>query len=345
MRPLRVGLLRRGLLDFRRFHIDVPDDHRVRRVKALIEAKSSLQCFDRGPVFVSYKSDDCPARPRSPGTSGSVEVVLVVGRGVEVHDTGHVINVDSAGGDIGRDQRLDFSIFECRQRSLALRLGSASMNSGSVDTHGGQLSRKPIGAVPSATEHDGAVVAFNQARGELHTLVPCCRPEQVLDTRAIIVGVDVVAAGVVLVTAYEHVDLAVEGCREQHGLAIRASGVEDPPDGGKESHVGHTVGFVDHRDVDVFEVNVTPGYQVFQATGSGDDDVGSVAQCFALWFIPRASVYGDDAAVSGGRKRGKFGRHLGSQLTSGDQHKPTRTTGLAVSYPQDQRQAESEGLA
>lgn len=116
-------------------------------------------------MFVADKGHDGAAGTGPTGTSGTVEVVLVVGGGVEVHDAWDVIDVDSTSGNIGRDQRLHFPVFECRQRPFALRLRTTSMDGGSADADGSQLSGEPIGTMPGTAEHDGAIMTFDEPGG------------------------------------------------------------------------------------------------------------------------------------------------------------------------------------
>ncbi len=62
--------------------------------------------------------------------------------------------------------------------------------------------------------------------------------------------VDRVAHRVVQVAIDEHVDSVVEGCREQHLLALARNAIEQTLHSGKEAEIGHVIGFVDHGDLD-----------------------------------------------------------------------------------------------
>ena len=79
----------------------------------------------------------------------------MVGGRVEVDDTGHAVDVDAAGGDVGRHQRTGASAAELRQRSLALGLGPVAVDRGRRNTGGRELAGQTVGAALGPAEHDG----------------------------------------------------------------------------------------------------------------------------------------------------------------------------------------------
>ena len=65
----------------------------------------------------------CASRPPD-----AMNICVAVSRGIEVDDVGDPIHVDPAGGDVGRDQRVDLTGFEPRQSLLALALGLVAVH-------------------------------------------------------------------------------------------------------------------------------------------------------------------------------------------------------------------------
>lgn len=63
----------------------------------------------------------------------AMDVGVAVPRGIEVYDVGDAPDIDPAGGDIGRDERVDHARFEARQSLLALALGFVAVHRGSLD--------------------------------------------------------------------------------------------------------------------------------------------------------------------------------------------------------------------
>jgi hypothetical protein len=66
----------------------------------------------------------------------------------------NVIDVDTTGNNIGRNQGLNFALAERFQGSLALCLAAVTVNSRSFDAVVAQLLREAICAVAGANEHD-----------------------------------------------------------------------------------------------------------------------------------------------------------------------------------------------
>ena len=62
------------------------------------------------------------------GAADAVHVGLGVVRRVEVDHVRDAADVDSAGGDVGRDQRVDLEGLELRERALALALGLVAVH-------------------------------------------------------------------------------------------------------------------------------------------------------------------------------------------------------------------------
>ncbi|CAB4787711.1 unannotated protein [freshwater metagenome] len=68
---------------------------------------------------------------------------------------------------------------------------------------------------------------------------------------------------------------------------------------GHEAHVGHAVGFVQHENVELRNIDFTAVTQVNQATGGGDDDVSTLADVFDLTFDIGSAVDRNQAQTNG----------------------------------------------
>ena len=97
------------------------------------------------------------------GARGAADAVHVAFRNVgqvEVDDVADAFDVDAAGGDVGRDERLDPAVAEVLQHALALVLRLVA-----VDCFGGvaildQAADDLVGAVFGAGEHQHAIDVF-----------------------------------------------------------------------------------------------------------------------------------------------------------------------------------------
>src|SRR4051812_43040783 len=97
------------------------------------------------------------AGPR--GAARTVEVVLVVGRGVDVHHQGHVVHVDATGRHVGGDQHRDLALAEVRQGAGAGRLGLSAVQGAGAYADTGQPLGQRVHSVLGPHEHDRATLA------------------------------------------------------------------------------------------------------------------------------------------------------------------------------------------
>ena len=89
------------------------------------------------------------------------------------------------------------------------------------------------------------------------------------------------------------IDFLGECGGEQHRLPFGRHEFQDPFDRGQETHVEHAVGFIQYKDFDIAEFDMTLFGQVQQTPGAGHDDLDAITQ--------RADLPGrSNAAVNGG---------------------------------------------
>ena len=97
--------------------------------------------------------------------------------------------------------------------------------------------------------------------------------------------------GVLEVALDQTVNGTVEGGREEQRLVgTSVDATKHPLHLGHEAHVGHAVSFVQHENVELRDIELTAITQVNQATGGGDDDIGTLADVFDLTFDVGAAV-------------------------------------------------------
>ena len=115
-----------------------------------------------------------------------------------------------------------------------------------------------------------------------------------------------------------------------------------------EAHVEHAVGFVEHQDLDVREVDVVLLLQVEQAAGRGHQDVDAAADAVDLRVLAHAAEDhgGAELQVLAVGLHGFF--HLGGEFARGGEHQGADGAGLlrrAAAEQLQHGQGEGGGLA
>ena len=227
-------------------------------------------------------------------------------------------------------------------------LPQVAVQFGGGDAGLGELAGEPLGAVLGPGEDQRPLVAADQ-RGDAPRA--CWRrldgEHVVLDLGRGGVLVDRVQHRVAEEAAGEHVDGGVEGGGEQHPLAAVRRRLEQPPDDRQEAEVGHLVGLVDDRDLDVGQVALALADQVGEPAGGGDDDVGPPLQRVHLRAVGDAAVDGGDPQAHRPRERLEHLGHLGGELAGRHEDEAARPArdGRPAGQPGDQRKGEAQGLA
>jgi hypothetical protein len=93
----------------------------------------------------------------------------------------------------------------------------------------------------------------------------------------VLVGVDLVALGVTLISTDELFDVAIQGGGEEQRLTVLLYLVEDLPHNRHESHVSHSVSLIDDDDLDITEADGALVHKVHEASGTGHRNVDSTA--------------------------------------------------------------------
>ena len=92
---------------------------------------------------------------------------------------------------------------------------------------------------------------------------------------------------------------------EKHKVWRRfGQNIDNPLDGGQKTHVQHTVGFVEHQDLDIPQVNQFAADEILQASGRGDYQSCTNADTLNLRFLINAADY-----------QRRFGRGLAAQAS------------------------------
>jgi hypothetical protein len=236
-------------------------------------------------LVIADKADRDAVRTRTRGAADAVDILVGhIGQLVIEHmaDAG---DVDTARGDIGRDQHLQMAVAETLHRGGALALALVAMDRGGLDACARQMADNAVGTMFGAGEDQRAVDASSFRRW--------------LSKRLLFALVD---KGHILLDAfrrgrrrgYRNADRIVEetvaqfgnrlghGGREKQALALFGEQQVDPLERVDEAKVHHLVGFVEDEDLDILQAQRALFDQVEQAARRGDKDVGAGLQLLLL---------------------------------------------------------------
>ena len=297
-------------------------------------------------VGVTDEGHDEPARSGTRGATRTVQVGLAVFRGVVVQHARDPVDVDAARGDVGGDQRCDATDLERGERPVTLVLRPSAVDR--RGSHAGlvELGGQTISAPACTTEHDGRSGGRDQLGRDTGPLGAVDPPEHVMGAATVGLGdADVVANCVVLILAGEDLDRAVERRREQHRLTARRCLVEQTSNLGQEPHVSHAIGFVDHDDLNVAEVEGILAQEVGQSTRTCDEHVDTPVELAALAVVADAAVDRTDAQPARRGERLEFAADLRGQFTRRCEDQRGRLTFARLVDADEERDTERDRLA
>jgi hypothetical protein len=224
------------------------------------------------------------------------------------------------------------------------------MDDGGRDASPLELGRDAIGSVLGSAEHDRCAVVVDEINGHADSVLALCRHEVVDGAVGVNgVGLDLAPLRVALVALDEHVDVTVEGRREQQRLSIMTDLIQDALHLRQETHVGHAVGFVDDDHLDLVETQIAAAHEIRQTAGARHGHVDSTAQRLQLLREAHASVERGDGALTCRQQRPKLAVNLGGQFASRDKNqrpgssRPGPAHSLCHSDAKRQRLARTSG--
>ena len=273
---------------------------------------------------------------------------------LKVHHVRQLVDVDAARGNVGRHQHLQFASLE-----LAQGTGAGTLALVAVDGHGGdafllQELHQAVGAVLHAREHQHLVpvVLLDQVRQQILLLVATDRVHFLGDG----LGGGVATGHLnhlrrIQQTLGQGLDLIRKGGREQQALLLRWQDGQHLLDVMDEAHVQHAVGFVEHEELDLAQIEVALLMVIQQAAGRGHQHVNAIAQTRQLRAHAHTTEHhhGLDRQVLAVDAHTLF--DLGGQLTRGGEDERTdgplalRDGGRCGAQLVQQGQGEASGFA
>ena len=285
----------------------------------------AFDALDVHAFSVVHQRDGQAIAASAAGTADAVDVVFRELRQIVVEHVGDRRYVDAAGGNVGGDQHFDLAAAHAVQGAVTRALMHVAVQGGSRETGDVQTVGDGVGVTLGGGKHNSLVQGF----------VAQQVVQQAILVRQIVDEVDALGDVFMLVRrtgdlddqrvfrdAAGHVaNHAVQRCREQHGLTAFWRRVHDFFDVVDETHVQHAVGFVQHQDFQLREVDLARIHVVDQTARGGDQNLRILGQQLHLFRVRHATQdrHSLDAADAGAVLVG-VGGHLQGQFARWRQH-------------------------
>ena len=284
-------------------------------------------------------------------TADAVHVGLGGARHVVVDDVRELVDVEAAGGDVGRHEQLGGAGAEPAHDPVALLLVHAAVERlGAVAAaveRLGELVDLPAGLaehdrrgrrldVEDAAQRGGLVVAADEVGGLPHA-------GRLAGGDGLALDLD--ADRVLEVPLGDLGDPRRHRGREQHGLPFRRAGGEDGVDVLGEAHVEHLVGLVEHDHLHAVERERPPVHVVDGTARRGHHDVHAAGDRLELVHDRLAAVDRQHLGAQALAVLVDGLADLDGELTGGHQHERHRGGRRVLVEPLQDGQRERGGLA
>ena len=145
--------------------------------------QGAIDHLPAGDVLPVDKSDRGTSCAGTAGAADAVQVGLLIVRAFVVDDVGDVVDIDTAGGDIGADENVDLAVAECTKSLLASTLAEVTVNGADSEATLGELITDLLRLALGAREdhHEFAAVRLQNACDQFDLVHWVSAPHVLLD--------------------------------------------------------------------------------------------------------------------------------------------------------------------
>ena len=258
---------------------------------------AAVQLFDARQILLLLGCAEADRRTVGTGAGRAADAVHIglrhLGQ-VVVEHMGQLADIDAAGGDIGGYQHLGLAGLEVFQRGDAGGLALVAMDGRSRDALLGEVFCDLIRAVLGAAEHQrihhrGLQVLDEPGQQEF--LVALFHMIQALLDAVHGAGhrVHLDKGGLAQDAGRQLLDLGGHGGAEHQVLALPGQLCDHLFHVMHKAHIQHPVGFVQHKDLKVRQVDEALPDQVVEPSRAGNEDVYPLFERFHLRCLPYAA--------------------------------------------------------
>ena len=120
----------------------------------------TLEAAEFAKVFARDEGDSGASGERTASTTDTMDVVFELVREVEVEDVGDAVDIDTARGNVGRDEHANLSVLEGLQGTLTLALRTVGVDGGTADVFTLELTADAIGTMFGPRKDEYALKGF-----------------------------------------------------------------------------------------------------------------------------------------------------------------------------------------
>ena len=237
-----------------------------------------LDLTDLATIAEFGDRDRLTAATGATGATNAVHIVFGFHRQAVVDHVGNGRHIQPAGGDVGGDQNLHAAIAKSHQAAIAQTLAQGAMQGHGAETFLHQVI--------------GQAIAFNLRASKYHSLIDGGVAQPVVEQLALVrhvVGpqqrlrdggvlvlrrIDLDALRLAHNAGGQLHDARRKGGAEHHGLTALQRELVDFSQVVGKTEVEHAVGFVNHQELDLVELDLHAALQVQQAAGGGHHQIG-----------------------------------------------------------------------
>ena len=278
------------------------------------------------------------------GTADAVNVAFRILRNIKVDNVGNVINVDTAGSNVGSNQHINSALAEFLHYAVTLVLAQVAMQALSHVATAGKSDRQVVNTLFGTAEDNQLAVdfcvqqtaqAFNLILGFEIILLNQRYSQLFLGNSYILRSFHVLLGQAQNRTGHS--------CGEQQSLTFNRQAVHNLFDIINKAHIQHFISLVQYQEFDMVQTDGAAVDMVNQTARSTDNNLHIVAQRTDLAFNRLAAVNRQRTHAAGAADFADLFRNLNSQLT-GRSHNQ-RLNMLEVGNCLHQRNTEGSGLA
>ena len=195
------------------------------------------------------KQNRSPLTTRPTGTTNTVYVGFGIVRNIVVNNVTDTLNVETTGSDIGSDQNIERTFLQAVDHLLTQRLAHITIKSRGGETTGFELFCQLNRSRTGTHEDNHGVELFDfQNPGQRIQLVQTARHPHLLSDRGDSggLGTNLNRDRLLQIGICDTADRWRHGGREQSGLTLRRSMLENPLDIINKAHPQHFIGFVEY---------------------------------------------------------------------------------------------------